>query len=99
MRGGAGIVVRSFDFKPKAARDLKKLSPELRAEFKVVLELLMKDSSNHRLRLHKLNGYANPNVFVIDLVRDCSFQISFEMSGDKAILRRIASHRQIDGAP
>ena len=48
------------------------------------------------LRLHKLGGYANPNVFTIDGTPNHAYKISFEFGENGAvILRRVGTHKQL----
>ena len=50
-------------------------------------------------RLDALAGYAKPTIFKIDVYANKSWQITFEIAGTVAVLRRIAKHREIDRRP
>lgn len=79
-------------------RDFKRLDQQLQGRVYVVLQRLMQDPIPGSLRHHTLNGHF-PTVHVIDVTTNHSHQITFNLSGDEAILLRIGTHRQIDLNP
>jgi len=49
------------------------------------------------IRFEKLKGYRNPDIYTIHVTGN--FKISLEIDGDKAFLRRVATHNVIDSHP
>lgn len=49
------------------------------------------------LRFEKLKGYSDPDVYSIHV--SGNYKLSMEISGSRAILRRVATHDEIDRQP
>ena len=88
--------VTGFDFTPRFQRDFKAADPKLKEAVGAALKLLQ---SNHRsVRTHSLSGH-KPKLFAMDVYSNHSWQITFELNGTTAILRRLGTHKDIDRAP
>lgn len=59
----------------------------------------MQDPIPGRLRVHALKGYKDPRILKIDVFANKAWQITFEMDGETAILRRLGRHKDIDDTP
>lgn len=95
----AGIEIDNFDYRLTFQRDLKKSPTEVRRVIEQVLDDLLKYPQPKKLRFHSLNGFFDPKIFKIDVFPNKSWQITFEMDGRTALLRRLATHREIDRSP
>lgn len=80
-------------------RDLKRAPADVQADAQVALNELLANSAAGALRLHSLKGYPKPTIFKIDLRADHSWQITFEVDGETAVLLRLGTHRQLDRRP
>lgn len=79
--------------------EYKSLDAQMKQAVKSALILLKENACSTKLRLEKLNGYKNPSIYTIHVTSNHSYKISFELNGNEAILRRIATHKIIDRAP
>ncbi len=95
----ASIVIASLDFKTTFSRDFRKAPLEVQKAAQLALEQMMKNPQPAKLRLHSLTGCFDPKIFKIDVMPNKSWQITFEMNGSIAILRRLAPHKTIDRRP
>lgn len=77
----------------------RSLSNDIKECFKEIHKLLKHDPQPKKLRLEKLEGYRNPNIYTIHITPNHSHKLSFEIVGTTAILRRIGTHKEIDRAP
>lgn len=96
------LVVETFDFTAPFAAAMAAAAdadPELYQAAKDALELLRKNPQARSLRVHALKGYGKPTIFKMDVYTNHSWQITFEMLGTKAVLRRLATHKDIDRNP
>lgn len=84
---------------PRFDREMKGLKPDLLKAAKTAIEELYKNPSQTSLRLHCVNKEAKPKIFTIDVLSNKSYKISFHMEGEIAVLRRVASHKDIDRLP
>jgi mRNA-degrading endonuclease RelE of RelBE toxin-antitoxin system len=91
--------IKTIEPLPRFGRELKSLSLDLQKQAKTALELLKANPYSGRLRLEKLSGYKNPNIYTVHVTANHSHKISFEIEGTNAILRRIATHKEIDRTP
>lgn len=76
-----------------------KLPDDIKSEARAVIAALLEHPLPARLRFEKLKGYRNPNIYTVHVTRNHSHKLSFEMVGSIAVLRRVATHKQIDTAP
>jgi hypothetical protein len=51
------------------------------------------------LRLHPLTGLPKPTVWKIDVFANHAWQVTFELNGTTAELKRIGTHKSIDRDP
>lgn len=94
-----GLVVGGFDFTESFRKELAACPLEVRQAVKDVLKKIRKNSDSGVLRLHPLKGYPKPTIYKIDVTSNKSWQISFEMDGTTAVLRRICTHGEMDRRP
>lgn len=93
------VVVESFDYTPSFQEELLAAPSDCQAAARDALKLLKQNSRAKSLRLHSLKGYRKPSIYKIDVFASKSWQITFELAGTRAILRRLAKHRDIDRRP
>ena len=93
------LSVVAFDFSDRFASELTSLDPQTQKAAREALKLLQNHPAAKSLRLHSLKGYAKPTIWKIDVFTNRSYQITFEMIGTVAHLKRIATHADIDRAP
>jgi hypothetical protein len=91
--------IRSFESTARFQREYKKVSPGRKRELKPALEDLRADPIPRSRRFEKLEGYRNPNIYTILVTTNHSHKLSFALIEDRAILRRIATHSEIDRNP
>lgn len=78
---------------------MKGLKPDVLAAAKEAIRDLYKHPIPKARRLHSLTGYKNPKVFTVDVFSNKSYKISLEIDDGVAILRRVATHKEIDVLP
>lgn len=93
------LVIKSFDYSDSFSRDVGRAPEDVVEASKDALKKLKEHAAAGSLRLHPLKGYGMPTIFKIDVLANCSWQLTFELDGDVAILRRLATHKQIDRRP
>lgn len=91
--------VTALDSTEQFRREVRDAPPDVQGELKLVLQLLLANSAAGRLRVHPLSGYAKPTIFKADVFTNRAWQITFEMNGTTAVLRRLATHKQLDRRP
>lgn len=79
--------------------DVKGLDHETAQALVEALKLLQANPRAKRLRLHTLSGYGKPTIWKIDVFANRSWQVTFELTGSVASLKRIATHKAIDRDP
>lgn len=93
------MALKEFQLTARFVRDYKKLDTKLQERVDEVLKNdLVPWPVRQSLRHHTLSGY-KPPIHVIDVTSNKAYQITFRVDGDRAILLRVASHREIDRAP
>lgn len=95
----ASVVIMALDYKETFQKDFKKAPSDIQIEARKALEELMRNPQPNKLRLHSLTGCFDPKILKIDVMPNKSWQITFEMQGTTAILRRLARHKSIDLRP
>ncbi len=80
------------------ARDFRSLPEEIQRAVGSAIADLFKDPIPQSRRCHRLQGY-KPTILAVDVFPNHSWQITFTLDGQKAILLRVATHREIDRAP
>ena len=91
--------ITSLTRNEKFDSDFKSLPKNIQEAAKEAIRDLLKDPIPRSLRLHALSGYKNPKVFTIDVTSNHAYKISLEITGPKANLRRIGTHKVLDRAP
>lgn len=91
-------MIRSFQYKPRFERQYKRLDPETQKAVDEALELLKQYPLPGKLRHHTLSG-TKPKVHVVDVKSNHSYQLTFHLDGDEAVLLRVGTHAQIDISP
>lgn len=79
--------------------DAKSLDPETATALRDALKLLKANPRAKSLRLHPLSGYGKPTIWKIDVFTNRSWQVTFELIGNVASLKRVATHKAIDRDP
>lgn len=93
------IQVKQFTRSQKFEADVADLEPDTVRALKDALELLQTNPQAKSLRLHSLKGYGKPTIWKIDVFTNKSWQVTFELIGDTASLKRVATHSAIDRNP
>lgn len=93
------ITVREFAYSARFAADLKSAPADVQSAAKEALRRLQTNPAAKSLRLHPLKGVPKPAIWKIDVFANKSWQISFEMVGDRAELKRLGTHKSIDRDP
>lgn len=95
----ASIRIEHLDYRITFDRDLKRAPREVQKAVEPALNDMLKNPQPAKLRLHSLTGCFDAKIFKIDVLPNKSWQITFEMDGTTAILRRLAPHKTIDRSP
>ena len=93
------LTVTGFRYTVCFERDLKRAPPDIRQDAKTALERLKANPASNSLRCHPLPGYGRPLLYKIDVTTNRAWQITFEMEGTIAALRRIGTHKLLDREP
>lgn len=93
------LIVEGFDYSDKFSKELGKLDPNIRQAAKEALKLLMENPKSATLRCKPRPGFGQPLIWKIDVYSNKSYQITFEMIGRVAHLKRVAKHDSIDRDP
>lgn len=92
MRGGLTLkATQSF------IKDYQRLSPDIRQAVDQCLKDLERDPIPASRRAHSVSAKGErPKVFTVDVMSNKSYKLSFSLEGSMAMLRRVATHREID---
>ena len=93
------ISVVAFKTTARFDREFGGAGPDAQQAARDALKVLQANPHASRLRMHSLSGYGKPTIWKIDVFANRSWQITFELEGDVAILRRMATHKRIDIDP
>ena len=93
------IQVTAFTRTQRFEDELKNAPGDAQAAAAEALTMLQRNPRSARLRLHTLSGYGKPTIWKIDVYANRSWQITFELDGTTARLKRLATHRAIDRDP
>lgn len=94
-----GIEVTGFEYTERFKEELLGAPADVRKAVRDALELLLRNPRAKTLRLHNLTGFPKPTIWKIDVFANHSWQITFELRGGIADLKRLASHKVIDRQP
>jgi len=90
------IRIERFAYSERFGSELRSLPPDVARATKDALELLLRNPRAKSLRLHPLTGLPKPTVWKIDVFANHAWQVTFELNGTKAELKRIGTHKSID---
>ncbi len=93
------IRIERFAYSDRFRSEMRSLSPDLIRATKEALALLQRNPRAKTLRLHPLTGLAKPTVWKIDVFTNHAWQVTFELNGTTAELKRIGTHKSIDRDP
>lgn len=93
------IVITGFAHSARFAADLRGAPPEVQRAALGALALLQTHPDARSLRLHTLKGMPKPTVWKIDVYSNHAWQITFELNGTVAELKRLGMHKSIDRDP
>lgn len=93
------VQIDAIDYRASFKQDLFKAPSDVQRAVPRVLALLLQNPQPAKLRLHSLQGCFDPRILKVDVFPNRSWQITFEMDGTTATLRRLARHRDIDRRP
>lgn len=91
--------ITGFAYTKKFRAEVESLDPDTRSALQEALKLLLENPQARRLRLHPLSGYGKPTIWKIDVYSNHSWQVTFELNGTVASLKRVATHSKIDRDP
>ncbi len=95
----AGVRVERFAYSQRFKDEVADLQPDVVKAAREALELLQTNPRAKSLRLHPLSGLPKPTIWKIDVFTNHAWQITFELLGTTAHLKRIGTHKSIDRAP
>jgi plasmid maintenance system killer protein len=95
--GVGGIEIIFWKKRRSFHKEYGKLEISLRDSVDKCLQALAKRPIPSGLRFEKLKGYAKPDIYSVHVTGN--YKISMEIEGNIAILRRVASHDEIDRCP
>lgn len=93
------ITVVGFKTTDRFDSEFKRAPYDAQRAAKGALGTLQSNPSSSVIRLHQLSGFGKPTIWKIDVYANKSWQITFELDGQIAILRRLATHKRIDRDP
>ncbi|MBI3525246.1 MAG: hypothetical protein HY066_12145 [Betaproteobacteria bacterium] len=104
--GSGGIRFDSYDRTNRFEKEYKRLEAPMRERVRGKLVDLLKQPFPPGLAFEKLKGYSNPDFYTFHVTGNYKVSLAVEKRVDKnentqtvAVLRRIASHNEIDRAP
>lgn len=95
----SAVKLDSLAYSERFKSEFQALEPDVRQACIDALDLLLKNPQAKSLRLHPLSGFAKPQIWKIDVYTNHSWQVTFELIGVTAHLKRIATHKKIDRSP
>jgi mRNA-degrading endonuclease YafQ of YafQ-DinJ toxin-antitoxin module len=93
------IQITEFARSPRFEAEARALEPTVARALGDALELLLRNPLARSLRLHPLTGFGKPTIWKIDVFANHSWQVTFEMAGTVAHLKRVATHSEVDRDP
>ncbi len=93
MKGGYAVqMTAAFQ------RDYQRLAPNIQEEVnRCVLDVETRDPLPAGRRPHSVTPRGvKPTIYTLDVTANKAYKLSFHLDGHIAILRRVATHRQID---
>lgn len=93
------ICIERFAYSDRFRSEMRSLPPDVARATKDALALLQQNPRAKSLRLHPLTGLPKPTVWKIDVFANHAWQVTFELNGTTAELKRIGTHKSIDRDP
>lgn len=93
------LVITGFAHSVRFAADLRAAPIDVQQAALAALQLLQAHPGAKSLRLHNLKGIPKPTVWKIDVYANHAWQITFELNGQVAELKRLGTHKTIDRDP
>jgi hypothetical protein len=93
------LAITTLRRKRRFQKEYDDLPPPLKDEVDAALMDLRRNPIPPTRRFHSLGGHKNPKIYTIDATSNKAYKISLELDGECAILRRIATHKEIDRMP
>lgn len=94
-----GIIITGFAYSERFRADLSGAPVDVVRAARSALQMLQTNPRARSLRLHPLTGLPKPTVWKIDVHANHSWQITFELNGTVAELKRLGTHKSIDRDP
>jgi hypothetical protein len=91
--------IESFAYSDRFRSEMRSLPPDVARATKDALALLQRNPLARSLGLHPLTGLPKPTVWEIDDFANHAWQVTFELNGTTAELKRIGEHKLIDRDP
>lgn len=95
--GAGGVVISRWAKSRRFHKDYDRLDNTLRDLVDQKLQDLALAQRPPGLRFEKLKGYSDPDVYSIHI--NGNYKATFEIEGNRAFMRRVADHDEIDRAP
>ncbi|MGQ0530642.1 MAG: hypothetical protein ACT4PG_12715 [Panacagrimonas sp.] len=98
--GSGGVELSGLQKTRRFDREFLKLcktDPKRASDVESALNKLLKNPRPAGISFEKLKGYSAPDIYSIHV--DGNYKISLEIDGGIAILRRVATHNEIDRQP
>lgn len=93
------IAITGFAHSARFAADLRAAPVDVQQAALAALQQLQTHPSAKSLRLHPLKGMPKPTIWKIDVYANHAWQITFELNGGVAELKRLGTHKRIDRDP
>ncbi|WP_146033757.1 hypothetical protein [Alicycliphilus denitrificans] len=93
------ITITGLANSDRFASDLRSAPAEVQRAALEAIRLLQTNPGAKSLRLHNLKGMPKPTIWKIDVYANHAWQITFEMNGQVAELKRLGTHKTIDRDP
>jgi len=96
--GAGGICIKEIIPSLRFKKDYKGLDSGLKERVNDTLRKFLQNPFPPGIRFEKLKGYKNPDIYTVHVTGNLKISIEIK-DGNKAILRRVALHDQIDFNP
>lgn len=93
------LTVSAFQYSARFRADFRSAPTEVQQAATSALKQLQGNPHAKSLRLHPLKGMPKPTIWKIDVLANHAWQITFELNGTVAELKRLDTHKAIDRSP
>ena len=97
VTGAGGVIIGSWQKSKRFHRDYDKLTIDLRDRVDAKLQDLSRPVRPSGLAFEKLKGYSDPDIYSVHVTGN--YKLTLELVGNRAFLRRVGTHDEIDLAP